>query len=86
MNGPRISTLPTRWNPLLAGARPEREQHVVGLGERARDERDADLVRPGGDLERDVLEAAVDRGDRGRLLLVDRLEVLFAADLSLETP
>ena len=48
------------------------------------DEGDADLVRPGRDLDRNVLEAAVDGGDRRRLLLIDRLHVFLAADLPLE--
>ena len=41
-------------------------------------------VRAGGGLELDALQARVDRIDRRILLLVDGLQVLFAADIGLE--
>src|SRR5678815_2748253 len=71
-------------NAFLTCSGPEREEHFIRFGERARDERDTHLVWSGGHLERDVLEPPIDRGNGGRLLLVDRADIFFAAQLSLE--
>ena len=65
---------------VLTAARHERLQLVVGLGERAAAERDADLVRPRRRDETDVLQARVDLLHRAVLHLVVEARVLFAAE------
>src|ERR1700722_5472901 len=56
----------------------------VGLREGALDKGDPDLVRAGLHVRVDVLDAGADLLDRRRLLLVDGLEVLRAAQCGLE--
>ncbi len=65
---------------VLTAARHERLQLVVGLGERAAAERDADLVRSRRRDETDVLQARVDLLHRAVLHLVVEARVLFAAE------
>ncbi len=69
---------------LFAKTRPEGVEHFVRFRERPRHEGHANLVRTRFDGDRDVLEAGIDRGHCRRLLLVDGLEVFFAACVRLE--
>src|SRR3569833_2070261 len=57
---------------------------VIGLGCRARNESNADLVRTRLHTFMYVLEARADRFDRRRLLLVGRFEILRAAERAAE--
>ena len=65
---------------VLAAARHERLELIVGLRERAAAERDADLVRTGRGGEADVLQARVDLLEDAVLHLVVGARVLLAAD------
>ena len=69
---------------VFAGSGAERVQHLVRLRVRPGHERHTNLVRTGRETHGNVLEPAVDGGHGRGLLLVDRLQVVFTTDLSLE--
>ncbi len=61
--------------------RPQRLQRVIGFGQSPGDIGQADLVRPGRDIQLHPVEALADDLHRIGLLLIDVLQVFLAADL-----
>ncbi len=84
VHGTEHFELVQRQHAVLAAARHLRVELAVRFRERSMQERDAEPMHAGRRVERDVLQACVDRVDGRRADLVQLFEILAAADVELE--